>query len=183
MLLAGPPVSLAKAIYDSHLVPFVDHGHEDPPWLALTLDFDLARNVLDQLNSTDLPLKSRFEAHITVITPPETSTLALANVTMDQINAIALTHNIQDSKFTIECVGRLVDAQNNLVYALIVTPGTSLVRIREDIFRLYVAQGGEPAWFDPHAFWPHVTIGFTDTDIFDGVYKGVNACAHPLHFI
>ncbi|ORX45507.1 hypothetical protein DM01DRAFT_1311806 [Hesseltinella vesiculosa] len=178
----GDAIAVSKAIYDTDILPFTDHSHEDPPWLGLSLDYKHVHPILEQLNSSDAPLLSRQEAHITVITPPEYTVLSQAEVTMDQINAIALENDIQSCPFELICIGRVHDKGDD-VYDLIVIPGESLLHIREDVFRLYVSQGGNPSYFDPQMFRPHVTVGFTKTDLFDGVYKGINTCHRPIKLI
>lgn len=91
------------------------------------------------------------EAHITVLTPPEFTTLQTANVTLQEVNDIARKLHIQSTHFDLVCVGKetlIKDGVDNTVYQLIVS-APNLVKIREAIFRLYYSKGGNPAVFDP----------------------------------
>lgn len=95
--------------------------------------------------------QQKGEAHITVITPPEFSVLATANVTLDEINAIALDHDIQSTKFRMICLGKESvrrQQQSAVVYQIIVS-APNLVEIRKAVFRRYFSKGGNPALFDP----------------------------------
>ncbi|KAI9477070.1 hypothetical protein BDB00DRAFT_859686 [Zychaea mexicana] len=151
----------------------------------MELDYQYVYPVAKALNTTEAPLLTRGESHITVITPPEFSILATANVTIDEINEIALKYRIQKTKFDMVCLGKesvAVEDELYIVYQIIVD-APNLEAIREAIFKLYVSKGGNSALFDPHAFWPHITVAFTVGDLFeaDGVYKGWNVCHSPLH--
>ena len=86
-----------------------------------------------------------------MITPPEFDILAKANVTIEDINKIALDYKIQSSKFKMHCLGKesvKVDNELYIVYQIPVN-APNLETIREAIFRLYVKKGGNTALFDP----------------------------------
>ncbi|CAO3622887.1 unnamed protein product [Cunninghamella blakesleeana] len=175
----GPPIKISKKLYKTKKVPFVEHN-EGVAWLGMQVDFQYVKPVFDSLNSTRQPLQSRGEAHITVISPPEFNVLASVNITIQDINKIAKKNNIQSSPFKAICLGK-VSQKDDVVYQIIVT-SPALVKIREEIFRLYYSKQGNVSLFDPRSFWPHITIGFTDHDLFieGGVYKGFNACYRPI---
>ncbi|KAG0170662.1 hypothetical protein DFQ30_002177 [Apophysomyces sp. BC1015] len=140
--------------------------------------------LFQELNTTTQPLLSRGEAHITVISPPEYLQLAKANLTIHDINAIALNHRIQSSQFHIVCLGKVtivLEDREHVVYQIIMD-SPQLIRLREEIFRLYYDRGGNVALFDPHNFYPHITLGFTVRDLHpeQGVFKGYNVCHRVL---
>ncbi|KAI7853533.1 hypothetical protein BDC45DRAFT_569916 [Circinella umbellata] len=176
----GEPVTISKKIYDSEKIDFLPHEN----WLGMELDYQYILPVVKGLNTTDEPLLTRGESHVTVITPPEFDILAKANVTIEEINKIAADYKIQSTSFKMQCLGKeSVHVENELyiVYQILVN-APNLETIREAIFRLYVTKGGNSALFDPQAFWPHITVGFTIGDLFEsnGVYKGLNVCHSPL---
>ncbi|KAI8876308.1 hypothetical protein K501DRAFT_298893 [Backusella circina FSU 941] len=109
----------------------------------MKLDFKYIEPVFTALNSTKEPLLTRGESHITVISPPEYAVLSkYGNVTIDDINTIALKHNIQGSVFEVVCLGKedvVISNVRKLVYQIIVR-ASNLVKIREAIFKLYVKQ-------------------------------------------
>lgn len=124
-------------------------------------------------------LKHRGEAHITVITPPEFDALLDGVIPMHAIEAevdAALTR----ASFEPVCVGRgrVSDAGEILETYYLVVQSEELLAIRAQIFRAYRRAGGEPSLFDPNAYYPHVTLGFTVRDLHesDGVRKGHNSC-------
>jgi hypothetical protein len=165
----------AHANYLSLVTPFL-------PVLELknNLEKHLGRNLL-----------SRGEAHITVITPPEFDELK-AHLSMQDIQNVAVP---QSSFFDFGkprfkelepvCVGRglaQIDSQQEETY-FVVVKAESLLDIRRRIFNLYVARGGDGSRFSPDSFFPHITIGFTKSDIHEqqGVKKGINSCLFRLH--
>ncbi|KAG2181589.1 hypothetical protein INT44_008404 [Umbelopsis vinacea] len=171
----GPPVPLDARIHDTSKIPFVPHT--DPiMWLGLELNYSYIQPIFEDLNKSSSNLQSRGEAHITVISPPEYEVLAKVNISIDDINTIAAEHNIQASKFRVICLGK-AELQENSVYQLIVS-SPDLVDIRTKLFQLYWSKGGNTALFDPKSFWPHITVGFTEHDLFleNGVFKGDNLC-------
>jgi len=177
--------TLSNQIYRTDLVKFESFIGPKPfqTWLQQTLDYSLVKPLFEQVQAhIRKPLKNRAEAHITVITPPEfDQVLKPAGVTMEEINKIAKPW-IQKAEFTVKCLGR---ARINLNYQaekddayFVVVDSLDLLRIREEIEKLFITKGGEPSLFDANAFWPHMTLGFTTRDMFsgDGVWKGQNAC-------
>ncbi|KAF7728381.1 hypothetical protein EC973_006189 [Apophysomyces ossiformis] len=179
----APPLDLPRAIYDTGNITFVEH-HEPTPWLGMELSYQNIKPLFDELNTTDQPLVSRGEAHITVISPPEYVQLATADLTIEDIDITARKHSIQSSHFNVVCLGKvdvMRDQLQHVVYQVIVD-SPDLIRLREKIFRLYYDRGGNAALFDPHNYKPHITIGFTITDLHieQGVSKGYNVCHRAI---
>ncbi|KAJ3316521.1 hypothetical protein HDV06_003314, partial [Boothiomyces sp. JEL0866] len=78
------------ALIDSSKVPFSNHSAPFPfgSYVIQNLDFTLVKPVFDFVNATVGGLKSRGEAHITVIQPPEFDNSLKGFLTMDQVNKI-----------------------------------------------------------------------------------------------
>lgn len=117
----------------------------------MNFDFKYVKPVFDLVNSTEVPLLNRGESHVTVISPPEFSVLASAGITIEQVNKIALDAKIQSSKVSLVCLGKedvTVAGVKKIVYQIIVQI-PNLVKIREQVFKLYAKQGGNTALFDP----------------------------------
>ncbi|CAO3700796.1 unnamed protein product [Rhizopus microsporus] len=160
------------------------HQKGNDSWLGMSIDFKYIKPVFEELNSTATPLLNRGESHITIISPPEFAVLASAGVTIEQVNDIARKNKIQSSKFKIVCLGKedvVINNVRKIVYQIIIK-SEDLVKIRREIFKLYVQKKGNTALFDPESFWPHITVGFTSSDVFleQGVYKGANVCYRPI---
>jgi 2'-5' RNA ligase len=181
-------LKLSTNFYRSDLVKFQSNSGPKPfqSWLQQTLDYTYVKPLFDQIQAiVKKPLKNRGEAHITVVTPPEfDQVLKPVGITMDDINRLANKLWIQRAEFKVKCVGRARTRLNNYengdvdeVY-FIVVESEDLLKIREEIQKMYISKGGEPALFAARAFWPHVTVGFTTRDMFlqDGVWKDTNAC-------
>lgn len=117
----------------------------------MNFDFQYVKPVFDLVNSTQVPLLNRGDAHVTVISPPEFGVLSAAGITIDQVNKIATDLHIQSSNVQVVCLGKedvKLAGVEKIVYQIIVK-STDLVKIREQIFKLYVKQGGNTALFDP----------------------------------
>lgn len=64
----------------------------------------------------------------------------------------------------------------------LVVGSPALLAIRKKISKLFVEKGGQAKDFVADNFFPHVTIGFTQRDLFesDGVVKDATSCILPL---
>lgn len=158
---------------------FIEHD----TWLAMNVDPLPTEQIKIQLSSiSGKELKNRGEAHITLITPPEYEILK-SHLLMNEINLIALKMDIQSSKWKPLCVGYGQHPQNSnsFVYFTIVD-APSLVEIRREVQRVFVQKGGNPLSFDPGHFYPHITIGFSESDIYeqDGLIKDQKTCLLDL---
>ncbi|KAF9582365.1 hypothetical protein BGW38_000292 [Lunasporangiospora selenospora] len=189
------PIRINKKVLQTSKVPFIPHSGTTlfSNWVGLNVDFKYVKPIFNLANTTasigNGTLVSRGEAHITVILPTEFDTiLQPAGVTIKEINDLASRKNrLQKSKFAIECLGRVqVVTKNDGVFQqslqLIVKRSRDLIKFREDVFKIYVKKGGNPALFDPENFMPHITIGFRGRDIHaeDGVFKRKNACIRRI---
>ncbi|KAJ1963245.1 hypothetical protein GGI12_002166 [Dipsacomyces acuminosporus] len=195
----APTYDLAKGALSACQVPFSNHSIDKPfgSYLQMSLDFAPFKVLFGSVNATVGTLKSRGEAHITIVTPPEFDrVLKPAGVTIKEIEQIALKHNIQCARLKPACLGRFQGSLPNpltendkgkfTLYSLVVDDyREDLVNIRRDIYRLYRKKGGEGALFQAEGFWPHVTLGFDRRDLFieDGIYKGTNFCYAPIKTI
>jgi len=189
---AERPIPLSKSIYDTGRIAFHSFSKPSPfsTWLQQTVNYRpiaLIYTVLNKLHRGQL--KNRGEAHITVITPPEYDHVLSKKLHIREIEAIAKKHRIQHAKFDVKCLGRgravlKGSTKMDTVY-FIKVESKHLEQIRHAVWRAYVSKGGEPSHFDPELFWPHITVGFTNRDMFpeDGVYKGMNACWKQLKVV
>ncbi|KAF9272799.1 hypothetical protein BGZ68_002082 [Mortierella alpina] len=187
-----------RSILNTADVPFKSHNGTKPysSWVGLTLDYSYIKPVFNLIKATESiangTLRTRGEAHITVITPPEFDRiLRPAGVTIQHLDDLATTglqkDRLQKAKFGFECLGRVqvVSKPGNVfqqAVQIILKDYGDLVDYRWDVFSLFVKKGGNPALFDPENFSPHITLGFRHRDIFevDGVFKRKNACIRQI---
>ncbi len=68
-------------------------------------------------------------------------------------------------------------------YFIVVT-SQKLLQLRRDVKELFVSRGGKVTAFDAEAFTPHVTVDFTQRDLFetDGVVKDETSCVAQVDF-
>jgi hypothetical protein len=162
--------------YSGDEMAFISHRGQGPFDNALALNLpdkpisDLRNNI-----SSFIGRRLEFfqgwslngEAHVTVITPPEYKNILSKHVTMDAIENIAQSADMQSANIEVYGVGsgrKKVDGKVEETYFLIVD-SSKLRQIRHLIWEEYVRSGGRPNDWDPTWFFPHVTIGFTKQDI------------------
>lgn len=180
---SGSTLTLDKKIQDGASVAFLTFAEPSQwgSWLQMNLPFEPMVNLKKQVEQIEgVTLKTRGEAHITVVTPVEYWNILKSKISIEEINRIAEQMDIQNSTFEIVCLGR---GQLNLAktYFVVVT-SEDLTNIRKAVQNAFISKGGSPTVFDPLNFYPHITLGFTDRDLHesDGVVKGSNSCVYPL---
>jgi len=151
-------------------------------YLTMNINYSPMRELFSSFTKSEpnIKLKSRGEAHITVITPIEYNKVLKNKITIKEIEQIALKNKIQSSKFEITCLGRgqkIIDNKNEQTY-FIVVKSKNLLDIRTEIQELFISKGGNPKDFKANNYYPHITVGFTKRDLHenDGIIKGKNSC-------
>jgi len=129
-------------------------------------------------NSFNIRLLDRGEAHITVITPPEYEKLK-AVIDIQEIHQM-VQHTLQSTSFDPVCIGRgsaEIDGTSESTY-FVVVGSSDLLKVRRSIAERFYERGGSRLAFDPEAYYPHITIGYTKRDLHaqDGVVKDQNSC-------
>jgi hypothetical protein len=170
---------ISPKIFDSGDVDFISHSGDGPydSYLVQTLDYGPLAPVFTELQSA-LPrvLKNRGEGHITVVSPVEYFKTLRPYLSMKEINEMALDSHLQSTPFRIVCLGRGRVEKMETYFLVVQSP--QLEKLRENIQQKFIQNGGDPKQFDPHLFYPHITLGFTDQDLFieQGVIKNVHSC-------
>jgi 2'-5' RNA ligase len=170
-----------------HGRPFLAHAN----YLTLDLPYEPYRQVLEQLQRRLLVddkvskgvLQSRGEAHVTVVTPPEFSRLQ-SHMAISEIDEISRQMKIQDSRLEGVCLGEgqaEINGRREFTYFVVVR-SNDLLGIRREIEKTFRRKGGDRGQFHAESYYPHVTIGFTKTDLHesDGVIKSEQSCVWPL---
>lgn len=125
-------------------------------------------------------LKSRGEAHITIVTPPEFEILK-KKIKPDRIHEVASTFLDKTIPFEHVCLGegeKKIKDQIEKVFFVVVT-APDLLRLRRTLAEEGHFSKNE---FDPDLFFPHITLGFTERDLYyeDGVIKNKESCKTNL---
>jgi 2'-5' RNA ligase len=155
-------------------------------YISLDLAYPYYKMLLEKLERRiGHPLKSRGEAHITIITPPEYKVLT-TKIPAEKLHAQANEFMQQSPAFTTKCLGHFEKKQpanstTDHVY-YVVTESKALLDFRK---RLAEESGLPKTEFDPDLFYPHVTLGFTDRDFHyeDGAIKNEKSCPPELKSI
>lgn len=179
---------LSEQVYKNSKLPF--QSHQGPGAFAsyLVMDVkyppvaDLYKQLLVAIKGVSLI--NRGEAHITVVTPVEYTEILKSKLSMTEIDDIAKKNKIQDSKFEVVCVGKgslEVNSKTEDAYYVVVR-SPDLLKIREEIQKLFIMKGGDKDFFKPQYFYPHITLGFTlrDLHVDDGVIKDESSCVYDL---
>ncbi len=182
-LVSADPARIARTTFTAspalvQPTPFISH----PDYLAVAVPTAPAQALLGDLDrALGAKLKSRGEAHITVLTPPEVSVLA-KKLPMRSIEALADAQKLQQSAWTPMCLGVSVARSNRALQTYyVVVKSDALFAFRRELHARFVAAGGAAAAFDPADYRPHVTLGFTQRDLFeaDGAQKTPASCPRP----
>ncbi|MFZ4713528.1 MAG: 2'-5' RNA ligase family protein [Bacteriovoracaceae bacterium] len=176
--------SINKAIFETKKIPMKSHNgkKEFERYLSMELPYAPVKALYQDLQKRlGKKLITRKEAHITVITPVEFDEALSSKLTMSKIEEIAKKYDIQNSPFTIKCLGR-AEVKGNETYYLVVE-SEALTKIRSEIAREFVMNHGVMGVFKPvKYFFPHITVGFTKRDLHlaDGVVKDEKTCTAPV---
>ncbi|MBL6991931.1 MAG: 2'-5' RNA ligase family protein [Bacteriovoracaceae bacterium] len=180
--------NLAPEVHNNTDFDFIPHhgGGRFGTYLTMDVNFEPMKNLFEQLSSVNPNrLKTRGEAHITVLTPIEYFDVLKEKVSMTEIDQIALDYNIQASEFEIVCLGRgtaqLGNNEEETFY--VVVNSEDLINIRRVIQELFVSRGGDADAFNPESYYPHITLGFSKRDLHesDGVIKNSQSCYADLY--
>jgi 2'-5' RNA ligase len=183
-LAAAAPTStsaftVSKSIYDTASIRFQNRGS----YLQMTLNYAPVHELYEQVQAMDSgDLANRGEAHITVLKPDEYRTLA-STLGKGRIEDVAKQLKLQESKFSVTCVGKGSSGSDYVYYLVVTSP--ALVNIRKALAKAHVDKGGDESAFDPVDYRPHVTLGFTSHDLFeqDGVYKTADTCVQDVKVV
>lgn len=190
-IVAKPlPLALSGQIYDNQQLPFIAHHGTGRfgRYLTMTIAYPPMKALFEQFSSQyQQTLKSRGEAHITVVTPVEYDQLLRAKLNIKQLDEIALKANIQHARFKVVCLGRGQANVNGIIESTyyVVLNSDDLVDIRRQIQQLYIKNGGLAKDFEPTHFYPHITLGFSHRDLHqsDGVRKDKTSCFSDLKVV
>lgn len=146
-------------------------------YISLDLEYARYQSILKAIEEKiGHSLKSRGEAHITIITPPEYKKLS-QKISSQQIDELAKIFLKSSPIFSLVCVGTSKKELNEIFYVVI--ESNDLLQFR---LQLSKVSGLAKQDFDPQVFYPHITLGFTDHDLHyeDGVIKNAATCPDHL---
>ena len=128
------------------------------------------------VTTSHVALKTRGEAHVTVITPPEFSALS-QKLSMADLDGLAKSMNVGGADLQAQCVGVGAKGLADQTVYVVVT-SQRIAAYRAQVATTFRARGGSPSAFDAASYHPHATIGFTKRDLHesDGVIKDVASC-------
>ncbi len=176
---------LDKKIYDS--VDYVSHNQGPGSYIAQNINSSPVASLKTQIESiTNLKLKARGEAHITILTPPEINILS-KYIKYSELEKIAKEMGVQNSNFKSLCagIGEKTAGTDTMKTFFIVVESKTLLLYRQQIQKIYDSRRSNTgsssdteASFEANTFYPHITIGFTHQDLHlqDGVKKDSSSC-------
>jgi hypothetical protein len=177
-------VFLSRSVYSQ--VPY-SSIYKQQGALVRNINFEPVNELNEQLKTVfGMPLQSRGEAHITVITPPDFSGALNGGqglhefFSTDEIHS-AFKDQIQTTNFKILCVGGAHSLDGKTVFYLVVD-SPDLFEIRKTLQTEYERRAqlaGKVAHFDYSNFYPHITIGYIKDDI-HGISKGQETCLKDI---
>jgi hypothetical protein len=151
---------------------FVSHND----WVGMQLAPEPFFEIRERLEKTEGPLKNRGEAHVTILTPPEFKSFG-DKLSINEIEA-GISDDVQAARWTSICLGQgNLTSDPKLKTFFIVIDSPDLVAIRHKI-KIMANLKNTGRDFNPEAYTPHITVGFTERDLHlqDGVIKDRSAC-------
>lgn len=184
---SAPKYYLSSKVFDNSTLPFISHQGPGPfdSYLTMEVQFEPIADLFKQLLIDQRTvLTNRGEAHITVLTPVEYHEILKSKLTMAEIDDIARKNKLQNSSFSIVCLGEgnlEINSKNESAFYVVVR-SSDLLKIREEIQKAWIAKGGNKDLFKPEYFYPHITLGYTarDLHISDGVVKDESTCIRDI---
>lgn len=181
---------LSKKAFDNSSLPFISHQGNGlfDSYLSMEIQFEPIAELFKQvLVLKRFQMTSRGESHITVVTPVEFNDVLKSKITMDEIDGIAKNSAIQASKYEAVCVGKgslEIDKKLEQTFYVVVR-SPALVKLREEVQKLFIKKGGDGNLFKPSQYYPHITLGFTKRDLHesDGVTKDERSCFGDLSLV
>lgn len=172
------------AVFEADFIP---HNENKPfgSYLAMNLPFEnFAPLRLEIEHRLQALLKHRGEAHITVITPPEFDQVLSSKIKIEEINQIARKLKIQRTSLEFLCIGKATKHVGERLESayFVVVQAENLLKIRQEVAKLFVSRGGKAGAFKPELFFPHVTLGYTLRDLHyeEGALKDKTSCTYAL---
>lgn len=160
---------------------------------AVSIPFASISELTEQLKSaSDLKLKNRGEAHITILTPDDLKLLQLTPEKTSRILSIAQREPFSHVRFNVSCLGGIQTGNRTTdpkVFYIVVDSEDILNfrrKIREELFDNSACSSPDQD-FCPDHYFPHITIGFTKSDIHprvrDKIKKNKETCVAPIQLI
>lgn len=180
-------IKISKDVLQNSEMNFISHANA----LAMNIQYQPILELRSDLaKATGLHLKffdkwnSKGEAHITTLTPPDMEKILVQKqkfMTAQRIDEIAQEMNIQSSNISIEGIGSATVVLNGRAEStfFVIVKSPDLLKIRQQIYNEYVANGGDAKAWNPAQFYPHITVGYTARDLYesDGVLKDMEHSA------
>ncbi|MCB0368578.1 MAG: hypothetical protein KDD45_03820 [Bdellovibrionales bacterium] len=160
-------------------VSFESHAQHKTYYLGKNVSYNEVEKIRIQLEAViGKKLKTRGEAHITLVTPPEFDNSLKLQLNRKDIDDLALRFKIQDQDFQPICVGKGVNQKDpSMETYFLVVKFPKGEELRDEINKKVLTKIKSSS-FNPSDFYPHITLGFTvrDLHIQDGVKKDVHSC-------
>ncbi|MCC7442603.1 MAG: 2'-5' RNA ligase family protein [Bdellovibrionales bacterium] len=183
-LLPALVFTVSASLFSGADAPFLQHtGPGFDSYLAQNLPYaPVPAFVSDVEREFGLTLRTRGEAHVTVITPPEAIRLG-SHLSIQRIHELA-SPEVQRAALVPICLGRGQKALGGRLEStfFVVLNSSDLLDLRRRIAFEFQTAGGAPEAFDAESFHPHITLGFTlrDLHLQDGVIKDERSCVAAL---
>ena len=177
-----PPIFSLKKMNQTD-IKFLPHRGEKAfdSYLAINLPYEPVNRLRQKVSRKEgRNIKTRGEAHITVITPVEYFKGLKDYIKIQEIEKIAQEWNLQNTPYKILCLGRgglVINGRQEYTYYLVIS-SSELFSFRKHIYDLFLKRGVSKGRFKANDYFPHITVGFTQRDFHqsDGVLKNTKTC-------
>lgn len=153
-------------------------------WVGIPMPYAPVEKIREELEKRiGKKLQHRGEAHITVITPPEFRILS-QTLKMNTIDKVVAKEGGMKAPIKVLCLKKVTAVMGDKTEEswFISVESTELRELRNQVWRRFIANGGLPGDFVWKRWAPHITVGFTSTDLHDEdrISKEKADCAYEL---
>jgi hypothetical protein len=180
-------ISISRDVFNTKDEPFKTHQGPGAFDTYLTMEVPyLPVNAIYKkiIQRSGVQILTREEAHVTVIGPVEFDKQLRGYIDMNEIDQMAKDLKIQESEFTIVCLGSAEKFKNGKFFKTyyLVLDSPALFNLRSQILNSIIISGGIPTLFIPENYYPHITVGFINDDLHDsdGVFKDASTCVSDV---
>jgi hypothetical protein len=177
------PLEISRAAFDASQEVFVPHDS----YLSLSTPYAPVVHLIEQLQEREkLKLKNRGESHVTVVSPPEYTSLHKSGVGMAAVERTADALQLGESDLDPVCLGMgqaMINGKLERTY-FIVLHSENILKIRHELARQELHSSSNDGFESEH-FYPHITVGFTLDDLYEqqGVIKDQRSCLYRLRLL
>lgn len=170
----APEYKISSALYQTHRIPF----RTSPRTLEMALPEAPVRNFLDQVSAERGDEFQRSKDFTVPVVSPREMTALLKKMKKEEIDSIARSLHIQNSRFNVRCLGSRPTGASEDIF--LVLDSDDLKRIRLEILEVFRLRGGDRRDFVATDYTPLIPLNSTATSLEELNQKSEKDCRESV---